>query len=61
MSIYLTDTSVSMYLGVAPMLKLSELKVPLPEHKDLWYADSYQAWLETRDRRLLPPSTDEWK
>lgn len=55
MSIYLTDTSVSMYLGVAPMLKLSELKVPLPEHKDLWYADSYQTWLQCRS--VEPQST----
>jgi hypothetical protein len=56
MSIYLTETSVSMYLGVAPMLKLSELRVPLPESKDIWCADTYEQWQQLRQESHLEQS-----
>jgi hypothetical protein len=50
MSIYLTETSASMYLGAAPMLKLSELRVPLPESNEIWCADTYGQWQQLRQR-----------
>jgi len=55
MSIYLTETSASMYLGVAPMLKLSELRVPFPESNEIWCADTYEQWQQLR--RISPLGT----
>ena len=49
MSIYLTETSASMYLGAAPMLKLSELRVPLPESNEIWCADTDNGNNSVRD------------
>ena len=48
MLIYRTETMVTMYLGVPPLLKVSELKLPLPDCDELWYADSHSKWLNIR-------------
>jgi hypothetical protein len=48
MVIYMTDTMVSMLMDVPPLLRVSELKVPLPESDELWYAESHQKWQQTR-------------
>jgi len=48
MVIYMTDTMVSMFLGVPPLLRVAELRVPLPESDDLWYAESHQKWQQLR-------------
>jgi hypothetical protein len=51
--IYRTETGISMYQGVPPMLSVSELRVPLPDSDELWYADSHLKWQQIRERRLI--------
>jgi hypothetical protein len=48
MQVYLTDTSISMHHGLTPMLRISELAVPLPSSNELWFADSYPRWRQIR-------------
>ena len=48
MSVYMADTMISMFMNVAPLLRVSQLKVPLPESDDLWYAESHQKWQRLR-------------
>ena len=53
MVIYRTETGISMYLGGAPMVSVSELRVPLPDCDELWYAESGQKWQQIRSGRTL--------
>jgi len=53
MTIYRTETGITMYLGGAPMVSVSELRVPLPDCDELWYADSHQKWLQIRNGRMM--------
>jgi hypothetical protein len=56
MSIYTTETVISMYLSVAPHLRVSQLKIPLPEADELWYAESHQKWQQLRRLGRRGPS-----
>jgi hypothetical protein len=48
MQVYLNDTSVSMHHGLTPVLRISELNVPLPSSNELWYAESHEKWRAVR-------------
>lgn len=56
MSIYMTETMVGMYLNVPPLLRVSQLKVSLPELDELWYAESHQKWQQIRRKGKRGPS-----
>lgn len=56
MAIHMTETMVSMYLDVPPLLRVSQLRVPVPEPDELWYADSHQKWQQIRRAVKRGPS-----
>lgn len=49
MAIYRGETAISTYLYQAPMVRVGELRVPLPDTDDLWYANSHQRWQQLRN------------
>jgi len=46
MHLYLTDTSISLHLGIAPVLRPADLRIPLPCSNDVWFASTNSQWQE---------------
>jgi hypothetical protein len=45
---YTTDSIISLHLSQPPMLRLSELRIPLPCSNETWFAKSQSQWQELR-------------
>jgi hypothetical protein len=57
MAVFRGETAISTYLYRAPLVRVGDLRVPLPDTDDLWYANSHQRWQQLRNAR--PPSESD--